>query len=139
MGCEDNANNSDRHNRHQRLMAYLGVAAFVTGITITLGTVMGGGSSEYDSSTEPIPTSEQPVATPDDGNDIGTLLFFSAVGGLIVVGGKIAIPPIVKGMKEYVNTTEPQAPIPPGADPYTDDRFRQIVEPLRGTMPKQGW
>ena len=120
-------------------MAYLGVAAFATGITITLGTVMGGGSSEYDSSHELVSASEQPAATPDDGNDTGTLLFFSALGGLIVVGGKIAIPPIVKGMKEYVNTAEPPAIIPPGADPYTDERFRQIVEPLRGTMSEQGW
>lgn len=146
MSPESNHDNPDRNNRGQRLLAYLGIAAFATGITVTLGTMLGvGSSSESPSVNEPEPaaTSEYSQPADDTAHENGlpgeAMVFIACVGGLAVYGGVIAYRSGADMIREYTNVHFPRPELHPGADQYIDEKFKQMVEPMRGTMTECGW
>lgn len=144
MSFENSNEEPDRYKRRQRLMAYVGIAAFATGISVTLGTLMGIDPAKHSSNSTPAVPQNTPETTamisPDDSGNHFPVVFGACVGGLAVMGGVVLLRPAASRAHQYLTTALPEAQIPPGSDDYIDAKYRELVEPLRGNMPEEcGW
>jgi hypothetical protein len=135
MSVENNSEYSDRHRRNQRLWGYFGIAAMSTGIVVTLGIMFGAGPDHHHDESPSAVNKEYSFTGETD--NTGTEWVVGGLGIAATAGAGALIWPKVK---EFMNTSLPDAQIVDGRDPDTDKHFRELVEPLRGTMSEEcGW